>query len=127
MRRIRMAKPLRVLFVEDSADDAELLARELRRGGFDVASARVETADAMRAAFGRETWDIVIADFRLPQFSAPDALRVIQALGVDLPFIIASGAIGEDTAAASLKAGAHDFVLKSNLARLVPAVERELR
>jgi PAS domain S-box-containing protein len=120
-------KPLRVLMVEDVDGDAVLVARELRRGGFDLDFERVETAQAMRAAVTGRDWDLVIADYALPSFSAPAALRLLQDLGVDLPFIIVSGNIGEEIAVAAMKSGAHDYLLKENLTRLVPAVERELR
>src|SRR5712692_85455 len=122
-----MKTPLRVLIVEDCEDDAELLLHELRRGGYDPLFERVETAQAMGAALARQEWDIVIADYSLPQFSGLAALTLVQERGLDLPFIIVSGAIGEDTAVAAMKAGAHDYLLKGKLARLVPAIERELR
>jgi PAS domain S-box-containing protein len=120
-------KPLRVLIVEDVDDDAILIMRLLRKGGFEPSFERVETASAMRDAVARQEWDLVIADYTLPEFSAPDALKVLQDLGSDLPFIIVSGSIGEDIAVAAMKSGAHDYMLKENLTRLVPAVERELR
>jgi len=120
-------KPLRVLIVEDVEDDAVLIVRQLRKGGFDPSFERVETAAAMRAAVAREKWDLVIADYTLPQFNAPAALRVVQELGIDWPFIIVSGSIGEEIAVSAMKAGAHDYMLKENLTRLAPAVERELR
>jgi len=119
--------PLRVLIVEDSEDDADLLLRELRRGGYAPAFERVDTPGAMRAALDRNSWDIVLSDFSLPQFSGLAALALLQERGPDLPFILLSGTIGEETAVAAMKAGAHDFMLKGHLARLVPAIERELR
>ena len=122
-----MPEPLRVLIVEDSEDDAALLVRELRRGGWAPRFERVETAEEMRAALDREPWDLVVADYALPQFSAPAALAIIRECRLDLPFIIVSGTIGEDTAVAAMKAGAHDYLMKGNYARLVPAIERELR
>ncbi len=122
-----MNKPLRILIVEDSEDDAALLLHELRRGGYDPAYERVETPEAMSAALDRQTWDVILSDYRMPQFSAPAALALLQVSGLDLPFIIISGTIGEDTAVAALKAGAHDFLVKGNWARLIPAIERELR
>jgi PAS domain S-box-containing protein len=122
-----MPERLRVLVVEDSPDDAELLSRELRRSGYDVTSERVETADGMETALDGQTWDLVIADYALPQFSAPAALAVLKRRDLDLPFIIVSGTIGEETAVAAMKAGAHDYFMKGNLARLVPAIQRELR
>ncbi len=118
---------LRVLIVEDSEDDTMLLGRELRRGGYEPMFKRVDTAIAMNAALEQQTWDIVLSDYSMPQFSAPAALRLLQKKELDLPFIIVSGVIGENTAVAAMKAGAHDFILKGNLARLVPAIERELR
>ncbi len=121
------SSPLRVLIVEDNPDDAELLLRELRGGGFAVESARVQTAAALEKALAAQTWDVVISDYFMPQFSALDALALLHRTGLDLPFIIVSGAIGEDTAVAAIKAGAHDYLMKGNLARLVPAIERELR
>ncbi|MBI3977155.1 MAG: response regulator [Chloroflexi bacterium] len=122
-----MGMPLRVLVVEDSEDDAALLLRELRRGGYDPTFERVDTAAAMSATLARRPWDLVLADYSLPQFSAPGALAVLRESGLDLPFIVVSGTIGEDRAVAVLKAGAHDFIMKDLLARLVPAIERELR
>jgi response regulator RpfG family c-di-GMP phosphodiesterase len=121
------AKRLRLLLVEDSEDDARLLLRELERGGYQVESTRVETQAAMQAALDSQTWDVVVSDYSLPQFSAPQALDTLQVSNVDLPFIIVSGTIGEDTAVAALKAGAHDFLIKNSLARLIPAIERELK
>jgi two-component system, cell cycle sensor histidine kinase and response regulator CckA len=122
-----MPRPLRVLMVEDSEDDAALLLAELRRGGYDPAVERVETAEGMRRALAGGTWDVILSDYRLPSFSGPAALALMQDIGLDLPFIIVSGTIGEETAVAALKAGAHDFVTKENLARLGPAIEREMR
>ncbi len=121
-----MTKPLRALIVEDSEDDAALLLRELRRGGYEPTHARVETAETMRAELSGHPWDIVLSDFSMPQFDAFDALALLRSTGLDLPFIIVSGTIGEDRAVAAMRAGANDYVLKGNLTRLVPAVEREL-
>jgi two-component system sensor kinase FixL len=122
-----MGKPLRLLVVEDSEDDALLLLREMMRCGYDVEHTRVDTEEAMREALENLTWDVIASDFSMPRFSAIEALRVLQQSGLDIPFIIISGTIGEDTAVASLKAGAHDFMSKQSLARLAPAIERELR
>ena len=121
-----MLRPLRVLLVEDSAADARLVLRELSHG-FDVTPARVDTPAAMEEALSQETWDVVIADFYMPRFSGLAALRSLKDRGIDLPFILVSGVIGEDTAVAAMKAGAHDYIMKDNLSRLVPAVEREVR
>jgi two-component system, cell cycle sensor histidine kinase and response regulator CckA len=119
--------PLRVLIVEDSEDDLLLLLRELRRGDYTLDYVRVETAIEMQAAIERQDWDIVIADYTLPRFSAPAALELLQHQQQDLPFIIVSGTIGEDAAVAAMRAGAHDYLLKNNLTRLLPAIARELR
>jgi PAS domain S-box-containing protein len=121
-------QPLRVLLVEDSADDALLLLRELKRGGYEVFHERVDTAECMQSVLERQDWDVVISDHAMPAFSAPAALKLLRENGWrDLPFIIVSGHIGEDAAVKAMKAGAHDFVAKDSLARLVPAIERELR
>lgn len=122
-----MRPHLRVLVVEDSEDDMLLVLRELRRGGYVLDYVRVETSEEMLTVLDRQAWDIVIADYTLPMFSAPAALRLLQAQQRDLPFIIVSGTIEEETAVAAMKAGAHDYITKGNLPRLVPAVERELR
>ena len=123
-----MSKLLRVLIVEDSEDDAELLAIELKRGGYQLIYQRVETQADMQAALAQQiSWDMVLADYSLPYFSAIAALDLLKEYNLDLPFIIVSGKISEDTAIAAMKAGAHDYLLKGKLARLVPAVERELR
>lgn len=122
-----MGTPIGLLMVEDSEDDALLLISELRDAGYDPAFERVDTAEAMEAALATQPWDIVISDYSMPRFSASAALTLLQESGLDLPFIIVSGAIGEDAAVAAMKAGAHDWVMKSNLARLHPAIERELR
>lgn len=121
-----MGKPLHALLVEDSEDDALLLVRELRRGGFDPVDERVDNARAMRAALDERTWDVILGDYNMPKFSAPAALKLVEEAGLDLPFIVVSGVIGEEHAAGLMKAGAHDLILKHNLARLVPAVERAM-
>jgi len=123
-----MDAPLKVLLVEDSEDDALLLLRELRRGGYEPLCERVDTAAAMEAALEERAWDIVISDHSMPAFSSSAALELLRAKGfVDMPFIIVSGQIGEDVAVAAMKAGAHDYIMKDNLARLNTAIERELR
>jgi len=118
---------LRVLVAEDCADDAKLLARELRRSIALVSFERVDDAEAMRVALRRQTWDLVISDWSMPNFSALAALTTLGEFGLDIPFIIVSGTIGEDVAVSAMRAGAHDYIIKGNLARLVPAIERELR
>jgi PAS domain S-box-containing protein len=121
-----MGRPLRVLIVEDSEDDALLVLRELRRAGYEPTAARVDTAEAMARALEDGPWDVVLADWALPRFSAAAALALLKKSELDLPFIIVSGTIGEAAAVAAMKAGAHDYVMKDHLARLVPAIEREL-
>jgi two-component system cell cycle sensor histidine kinase/response regulator CckA len=125
--RHTMSKALRALFVEDSERDAELLLYELEESGYLVTHTRVQTAEAMKAALESASWDVVFSDYSMPTFNAMGALDVLKASGLDLPFIIVSGTIGEETAVAALKAGAHDFLVKARLARLIPALERELR
>jgi PAS domain S-box-containing protein len=120
-------KPLRVLIVEDSEHDAELLLWHLNREGFDVSSRRVDTATAMREALGAEPWDVVLSDYSMPQFSATAALALLRQSGYDTPFIIVSGTIGEETAIQALKAGANDYLLKGRVGRLAQAIEREVR
>lgn len=122
-----MDRELHILIIEDTEDDYELLLREFKRMNISVIPKRIETAEAMRESLASQTWDIVISDFSLPQFNAPDALKILQASGLDIPFIIVSGTIGEESAVASLKAGAHDFLIKGSFARLAPVIERELR
>ncbi len=121
-----MAKPLRALIVEDSEDDALLVIRELERGGYAPIFERVETAEAMTAALKKQVWDIICSDYQMPHFNALEALKLLQQSGLDLPFMIISGTIGEDTAVATMKAGAHDYLMKGNLVRLVPTIGREL-
>lgn len=118
---------LRALMVEDNPDDCELVLRELRKGGYEPDFERVETAEAMGAALERRSWEVVFSDWSMPSFSATAALELLKKTGLDLPFIIVSGTIGEETAVEALRTGAHDFLVKNRLARLVPAVERELR
>jgi putative nucleotidyltransferase with HDIG domain len=119
--------PLRVLIVEDSEDDALLLVRELKHGGYEPIFERVDTTEAMGAALAKGSWDIILSDYAMPRFSAFAALELFKKSGLDVPFIIVSGAIGEEIAVEMMKAGVHDFVMKGNLARLIPAIERELR
>lgn len=122
-----MALPLRALIVEDSEDDAVLLVRELKRGGFDVEHMRVDSSATMNVALERRCWDIVISDYSMPGFSGAEALKILRARTSEVPFIYVSGTLGEDTAVAALKSGAQDYLVKGKLGRLVPAIERELR
>jgi PAS domain S-box-containing protein len=122
-----MARPLRVLILEDSPDDAELMLIELRRGGFDPSWRRVETAEAMRDALAHGPWEVALWDYSLPAFDAVAALALLTQTAKDLPFLVVSGTIGEEQAAHLMKAGADDYLLKGNLVRLAPAVERTLQ
>ncbi|MBM4431044.1 MAG: response regulator, partial [Chloroflexi bacterium] len=118
---------MNILIVGNSEDDTLLLERVLRRGGHNPTFERVETAATMKAALGQQTWDLVISDYSMPHFNGLDALTLLKESGLDLPFIIVSNAIGEETVAEAMRAGAHDYIVKGNLTRLVPAIERELR
>ena len=120
-----MSKPVKILVVEDSEDDAKLALRVLRRGGFDPTYRRVQTAAELDTALAQERWDAVISDFKMPGFTGMDALGIFRAAGLDIPFILISGTIGEATAVDAMKAGASDYVMKESLARLAPALERE--
>jgi two-component system, cell cycle sensor histidine kinase and response regulator CckA len=118
--------PLRVLIVEDSIDDTFFIVRELQKGGFQVDFERVDNQADMQSALRLQNWDLVISDYRMPQFDGASALATYRQSGLDVPFIIVSGALGEDRAVEMLKAGAHDYVMKDELEGLVPSVEREL-
>ena len=122
-----MGKPLRVLMVEDSEDDALLVLRELRAAGYDPTHERVDTAAALEASLDRHTWDLVIGDYSMPHFSGTAALAILRERGLDIPYICVSGTITEELAVAAMKAGANDYVTKGQLKRLLPAIERELR
>lgn len=114
------------MIFEDSPEDTELLVHELRRGGYEPVYERVETAATMRAALARQPWDLVISDHSAPQFDSHGALALLTESGLDIPFIIVSGTIGEDAAVRAMKAGASDYLVKGNLARLTAAIAREL-
>src|ERR1051326_3971571 len=123
-----MGQPLRLLLIEDSQDDAELLLLALRRSGYEEVTARQEaTAEAVCEALDHGTWDVVISDYVMPGFGGLEALELFKQRGLEIPFIIVSGHIGEEVAVAALKAGANDYVMKDRLARLGPAVERALQ
>ncbi|MDX6486366.1 MAG: hypothetical protein QOF43_1519 [Gaiellaceae bacterium] len=119
--------PLRALLLEDNEDDAVMLGRHLRQGGYELDFERVETAAAFDEALDRGGWEVVFADYVLPGYSGLSALKAVHDRELDLPFIVVSGKIGEETAVEAMRAGAHDYLMKSNLARLAPVVERELR
>src|SRR5712671_1330583 len=122
-----MTNALRLLLVEDSETDAEILARELTRAGFSVDYARVQTAIDVEAALSRGSWDIIVGDNSMPGFSGTEALAIVRSRGLDIPFIFVSGTMGEDLAASALEAGAGDALAKGDLRRLVPVIRRELR
>jgi diguanylate cyclase (GGDEF)-like protein len=119
--------PLRLLLVEDSEDDALLIVRELRKGGYAPEWARVDTAEGLEHALQSDAWDVVITDHNMPRFSSQAALGIVKQSSMDVPIIIVSGSIGEDIAVEAMKGGAHDYIMKDRLARLVPAIDRELR
>lgn len=122
-----MKNPIKILIIEDNEDDAQLEIEQLKSGGYTIVVQIVETLQSMREALKNETWDFIISDFALPQFSGLEALEELKESGLDIPFILISGTIGEETAVAAMKAGAHDYIMKDNLSRLLPAFERELR
>ena len=122
-----MNKTLRVLLVEDCEEDAMLLLDQLRQGGYEPVSSRVDSAATLALALDGQLWDVVISDYQMPQLDGLEALRLVRGRGMDIPFILVSGAIGEEVAVTAMKIGVNDYVLKGNLARLAPAVERELR
>lgn len=119
-------KPLRVLIVEDSEDDTLLIVDELVQGGYDVAYQRVETADQMKTALQEQTWDVIIADHRMPHFSGHAALQTLHESGLDIPFVLVSGTAEDHTGVEMMRAGACDFIMKHSLSRLAPAVDREI-
>jgi PAS domain S-box-containing protein len=124
--RINNHQSLRVLIVEDSEDDVLLIIRELKKGGYNPIYERVETAAAMRKALQEKQWDIILCDYKLPQFSAPSAIALLKETNIDIPILIISGKIGEDTAAECMLVGAQDYIMKNNMSRLCPAIAREL-
>jgi two-component system cell cycle sensor histidine kinase/response regulator CckA len=122
-----MGVPLCVLIIEDSEDDALMIVRELKRAGYALDFKRVDDSDALRASLAARPWDLIVSDFSMPRFSGTDALKLVRSAGCEAPFIFVSGTMGEDTAVAALKDGAQDYLVKTNLKRLAPAVQRELR
>jgi PAS domain S-box-containing protein len=122
-----MPGKLYALILEDTDDDLQLLLRTLRQGGYELVFEHVDNEPEFKSALARGIWDLVIADYSMPQFTALDALHWIQSQGIDIPFLIVSGTIGEELAVAAMKAGAHDYFVKGKLARLIPTIERELR
>ena len=122
-----MKIPIRVLIIEDSEDDKELMLLELRREGYNPDSLCVDTSEALIRALKDHTWDIILSDYSMPDFDGLSALQIVKESGIDIPFIIISGTIGEDLAVMAMKSGAHDYMMKGSLKRLVPAVDRELK
>ena len=122
-----MKTPLKLLLIEDSEDDVELLLRELRKNSFDVVYSQIQSRPDMIEALNRSSWDIIISDYELPLFSGAKALEVYKEMNLDIPFIVVSGNIGETTAVEMMRAGAHDYLMKDKLTRLAPAINRELQ
>ncbi|MFM7426672.1 MAG: PAS domain S-box protein [Elainella sp.] len=122
-----MLTPLRVLFIEDSEADTEIVLQELQAGAYEPQHQRVDNAVLLQLALQRQTWDLIICDYLLPSFNAPEALKIVKSTGLDVPFIVLSGMIGEDVAVEMMRAGAHDCLFKGHLKRLLPAIDRELR
>ena len=122
-----MGAPLRVLMVEDSEIDTMFIAGQLERGGLDPVFERVATASGMEAALDAHPWDLIISDYSMPGFGGLDALHIYQRRSLDIPFVVVSGVIGEETAVAMIKAGAHEYVMKNDLSPLSSAVRQELR
>ena len=121
-----MLFPIRILVIEDSVVDLQLILRELRKGGFEPETIRVESAEAMKAALESSEWDLILSDYSLPQFDAPAALKLLRVTQKDIPFIVISGEVGEEVAVRLMKEGAGDYINKNNLTRLCPAIRREL-
>lgn len=122
-----MSKTLRLLLVEDSAADAELILLALEREGYEVQHATIQTEEELRAALAKSSWDLIISDYSLPRFSGKRCLEIYHELNLDIPFILISGSVGEELAVACMKAGAHDYIMKDRLSRLPQAVQRELK
>ena len=124
----KISKPqlLRVLMVEDSESDELLIIHELKKGGYEPEYERVETAAEMKKALKEKQWDIILCDYKMPEFNAPSAIDLLKGSNIDIPLIIVSGAIGEETAVQCMRSGAHDYIMKANLSRLCPAITREL-
>ena len=118
--------PLSILIIEDNEDDALLLIRLLRQNGFDPLYKQVWTEAALREALTSSHWDLIVCDFHMPKFTGIDALKIVQSMEIDTPFIVLSGVVGEEKAVEMMLAGAHDYVMKNNMSRLIPAIRREL-
>jgi len=122
-----MKKTLHILVIEDSEDDAFLVLQQIKSGDYNIEFERVENAERMKTMLKERTWDIILSDYAMPHFNGIEALELLKESGIDIPFIITSGTIGEDVAVEAMKAGANDYIMKDNLQRLLPAIERELR
>ncbi|VAW82365.1 Sensory box histidine kinase/response regulator, partial [hydrothermal vent metagenome] len=122
-----MVAPLRLLIVEDNDDDAQLVLVKLRRAGYDTEFVRVDSESGFRAALENTHWQIVVSDYSMPSFSGLKALKILREHNHDTPFILVSGTVGEEIAVEAMRGGANDYIMKDNMARLVPAIERELR
>ncbi|MCE9499471.1 MAG: SpoIIE family protein phosphatase [Leptospira sp.] len=122
-----MEKQLKVLFIEDSEDDADLLARLLRKAGYQLSSVRVDNRKALMDSLKENSFDIILADYVIPGFGGMEALKIVKAIGKDIPVILISGSIGESIAVDVMRAGAQDYIMKDNLTRLVPAIQREMQ
>lgn len=121
-----MKEHLNILIIEDSELDAELIIHNLKKAEYSISFKRIESASELTHALKENEWDLIIADYSLPQFDAPTALKILHDSGLDIPFIVVSGRIGEETSVAMMKLGAHDYLMKDNLTRLVPVINREL-
>jgi HD-GYP domain-containing protein (c-di-GMP phosphodiesterase class II)/CheY-like chemotaxis protein len=121
-----MGIPLKVLLIEDSEDDSELVIRQIRKGGYDPQYLRIDSEPALRKALDEQGWDIVLCDYSLPRFSGGEALKIFKKYSLEIPFIVISGNIGEEVAVEMMRGGASDYLMKDKLARLVPAIQREL-
>ncbi len=122
-----MAQTLKILIVEDSKEDVELLLRELKRGGYEPVYEQVDDLASMTAALQRQSWDLIVLDHSMPHFSPDEAQALLQQMGIGTPFVLVSGTIGEDAGVEAMKAGAQDYIFKGNLKRFLPVVERTLR
>jgi DNA-binding NtrC family response regulator len=118
---------LQILIVEDSEDDALLVLNRIKKGSYSIEYKIIDNALEMRTALNEKSWDLVLSDYSMPNFNGLKALDIIKESGIDIPFILISGTIGEEIAVEAMKAGAHDYIMKNNLHRLLPAIERELR
>jgi two-component system, cell cycle sensor histidine kinase and response regulator CckA len=122
-----MPKTLRVLHVEDSETDVALLSGHLSRAGYELICERVETLTDLRAALEQQEWDVILCDYSMPHCNALQALALLKGMDLDIPFIVISSTVGEMVAVEAMRAGAHDYLMKDNLLRLVPTIERELK